>query len=307
MAGPFDITQFWGELAALGTASCWTLASIFFTLVGRKIGAFNLNKLRIPVAVACLGGMLFATGGFADAGSFGTGDYGWLALSGIIGLVLGDSCYFGSLVILGPRRATLLMSAAPVLAALLAWPALGEHLGWIAWTGIFVTLGGIAWVTAERDFHQNKIVTHGSKALGVVLGLGGAAGQAIGLVIAKHVLVGSDISPLLATFTRMVAAGITIWVYAAVRGQIGSTVAVLKERIVVLAVAAGAILGPFVGVWLSLISVKHIEAGVAATIMATVPVLVLPLVVIVYRERVSVRAVIGAIVTVGGVAMLFLR
>jgi drug/metabolite transporter (DMT)-like permease len=307
MTGPFDIAAFWGELAALGTASCWTLASIFFTLVGRKIGAFNLNKLRIPVAVVCLGGILAATGGFAQIGNFSVGDYGWLALSGIIGLVLGDSCYFGALVILGPRRATLLMSAAPVMAALLAWPSLGEHLGWIAWTGIFVTLGGIAWVTAEREFHTNNMKTHGSKAIGVLLGLGGAAGQAIGLVIAKKVLVESEITPLLATFARMVAAGIIIWGYATVRGQIGSTFAVLKERVVWLAVTAGAVLGPFIGVWLSLVSVKHIEAGVAATIMATVPVLVLPMVVLVYRERVSVRAVLGAIVAVGGVAMLFLR
>jgi len=306
MSTPSDTATYWGELAALGTASCWTLASLVFTLIGRRIGAFNLNKLRIPVAVLFLGGMLAATGEFAQAASVGLSDYGWLGVSGVIGLVLGDSCYFGALVILGPRRATLLMSAAPVMAALLAWPSLGEHLGWLAWTGILVTLGGIAWVTAERDFHNNG-ATHGSKTLGILLGFGGAAGQAIGLVIAKKVLVGSAISPLLATFTRMVAAAIVIWAYASVRGQIRSTLSLLRQRVVLLAVIAGAVLGPFIGVWLSLISVKHIEAGVAATIMATVPVLVLPLVVLVYRERVSARAVLGAIVAVGGVAMLFLR
>jgi drug/metabolite transporter (DMT)-like permease len=300
------MSDYFGELAALGTASCWTLASLVFTLAGRRIGAFNLNKLRIPIAAVCLGGMLVLTGGLDALTRLNLGDYGWLALSGVIGLVLGDSSYFAALVILGPRRATLLMSAAPLMAALIAWPFLGETLGWLAWTGIFVTVGGIAWVTAEREF-QGGPRTHGSKALGVLLGLGGAAGQAIGIVIAKKVLVDSDVEPLLATFIRMIAAAAAIWFYAILRGQIRSTLAVLNERRVGIAVTGGAVLGPFIGVWLSLVSVKLIEAGVAATIMATVPVLILPLVILVYKERVSPRAALGAIVAVGGVAMLFLR
>jgi drug/metabolite transporter (DMT)-like permease len=300
------MSSYLGELAALGTASCWTLASLVFTLAGRRIGAFNLNKLRIPIAAICLGGMLVLTGGFGAVARFSMGDYGWLAVSGVVGLVLGDSFYFGALVILGPRRATLLMSAAPVMAALIAWPFLSEWLGWLAWVGILVTLGGITWVTAEREY-QNNAQTHGSKTLGILLGLGGAAGQAIGIVIAKKVLVESNIEPLLATFVRMIAATAAIWFYTVFRGQIRSTLAVLSQRVTAIAVVAGAVLGPFIGVWLSLVSVKHIEAGVAATIMATIPVLILPLVVLVYKERVSMRAVLGAIVTVGGVAMLFLR
>jgi drug/metabolite transporter (DMT)-like permease len=300
------MSSFWGELAALGTASCWTLASLVFTRAGRQIGAFNLNKLRIPIAAICLAGAVVVTGSSHDLMQLARGDVVWLALSGLIGLVLGDSCYFRSLVILGPRRATLLMSSAPVMAALLALVFLGEHLGWIAWLGIAITLAGIAWVTTERDFHSENS-PHGSKAFGVLLGLGGAAGQAIGLVIAKRVLIGSDIAPLVATLLRMIAATVGIWAYALVLGQGRSTVALLGQASVRWVVAAGAILGPFVGVWLSLVSVKHIEAGVAATIMAIVPVLILPLVVLLYRERVTSRAVLGAIVAVGGVAMLFLR
>lgn len=282
------------------------MASLVFTRAGREIGAFNLNKLRIPIAAVCLLGAVIVTGSVHDLGRLTRGDSAWLALSGIIGLVMGDSCYFRSLVILGPRRATLLMSAAPVIAALLALVFLHEHLGWMAWLGIAVTLAGIAWVTAERDF-QSDNSPHGSRTVGVVMGLGGAAGQAVGLVIAKHVLVGSDIAPLAATLVRMIAATVIIWAYAAIAGQTRSTLDVLRRPAVRWVVLAGAVLGPFVGVWLSLISVKYIEAGVAATIMAIVPVLILPLVVLVFRERVTYRAVLGAIVAVGGVGMLFLR
>lgn len=297
---------FWGELAALGTAFCWTLASIVFTRAGRQIGAFNLNKLRIPIAALCLTGALALTATVSHIGRLQVSDSLWLAVSGVIGLVLGDSCYFRALVILGPRRATLLMSSAPVLAALLAWTYLNEGLGWVAWAGILTTLAGICWVTAERD-SQNNEYPHGSRMLGVLLGLGGAAGQAIGLVIARRVMVASDVTPLAGTWVRMIAAAVTIWSYALLRGQARSTLLLLRQLSIARVVIAGAILGPFLGVWLSLIAVKYVEAGIAATIMATVPVLVLPLVVLIYREKVSPRAVLGALVAVGGVAMLFLR
>ena len=105
----------------------------------------------------------------------------------------------------------------------------------------------------------------------------------------------------------MIAAAVTIWTYALLRGQARSTLLLLRQPSIARAVIAGAILGPFLGVWLSLIAVKYVEAGIAATIMATVPVLILPLVVLIYREKVSPRAVFGALVAVGGVAMLFLR
>jgi drug/metabolite transporter (DMT)-like permease len=298
--------RWWGEVAALGTASCWTLASMVFTHGGRRIGPFNLNKLRIPLAALLLGAMLLLTGNQGGWEAIATADYGWLALSGIIGLVLGDSSWFASLVAIGPRRATLLMSTAPVMTALLGWPLLGERLGWLAWTGIIITLGGITWVTAEREFHANGERKH-VHPTAILLGLGGAAGQAVGLVIAKHAIVHSDILPLKATFLRMISAATAIWIFALIRKQGKSTLALMRDRTNMLVVAAGAVLGPFLGVWMSLIAVRHIEAGVAATIMATVPILILPMVILVYKEKVSPRAVFGAILAVGGVALLFWR
>ncbi|GAB4329180.1 MAG: DMT family transporter [Candidatus Zixiibacteriota bacterium] len=298
--------EFWGELAALGTASSWALASMVFTLAGRRIGAFNLNKLRIPMAIVLLGTMLLITGQYVSWRDLSLPGYGWLALSGIVGLTLGDSAYFQSLVLVGPRRASLLMSSSPIMAALIAWPALGERLGTVAWLGIIVSVGGIAWVNAERIRDANNVKSRFDPR-GIVLGLVGAAGQAIGLVIAKHVLVSNDIPPLFATFVRMLAAAVTIWAWAIAHRQVHSTLGVLRDRRAALTVCLGAVLGPFLGVWLSLVAVKHIEAGVAATIMAFFPVLILPVVAIVDKEKLSYRAVIGALVTVAGIAMLFLR
>lgn len=298
--------EFWGELAALGTASCWAMASMVFALAGRRIGAFNLNKLRIPLAVILLGGMLLITGQIVSWRELSVPGYAWLALSGIIGLVLGDSAYFHALVVVGPRRASLLMSSSPIMAALIAWPFLGEKLGAVAWLGIIISVSGIAWVNAERIPDANNVKQR-LDPVGILLGLGGAAGQAIGLVIAKHVLIDNDIPPLFATFVRMAAATVVIWIWAIGHRQVRSTLTLMRDRRSATIVSLGAILGPFLGVWLSLVAVKHIEAGVAATIMAFFPVLILPVVVLVDKERVSYRAVLGAFVTVGGIAMLFLR
>ncbi|HSN54102.1 MAG TPA: EamA family transporter, partial [Candidatus Sulfomarinibacteraceae bacterium] len=63
---------------------------------------------------------------------------------------------------------------------------------------------------------------------------------------------------------------------------------------------------PFLGVSLSLLAVKYTEAGVAATLMALTPVLIIPVSVLVFREQVARPAVLGAVVAVAGSALLFL-
>ena len=67
----------------------------------------------------------------------------------------------------------------------------------------------------------------------------------------------------------------------------------------------GAFFGPFLGVSLSLMAVKFLPAGVAQTIMAVVPVLIIPFVVVINKEKVSLRAVVGACLAVAGVGVLF--
>jgi drug/metabolite transporter (DMT)-like permease len=294
-----------GELAALGTASCWSVGSMFFDAAGRKIGPLNVNKIRILQAVVLLSCALWVVTGRFVPGEISLSRWFWLAGSGIIGLVLGDACFFTSLVILGPRRATLLMAAAPVITALFAWPVLGETLSATAVSGIGLATAGIIWVSSERRGIV-RVERSGSLIAGALWGLGGAAGQAIGLVLAKLGM-GQEVTALEGTFCRMVAAAGFLWVLTLVTGRLVTTLRALRNGSGLLYSLGGAFVGPFIGVWLSLIAVKNTEAGVAATIMATVPVLVIPLEMIVHGERSSFRAVFGALITVGGVGILFLR
>jgi drug/metabolite transporter (DMT)-like permease len=99
---------------------------------------------------------------------------------------------------------------------------------------------------------------------------------------------------------------IIIWAFSAFRGTIGQTVQASKNKKAILFSLAGAFAGPFLGVWMSLVAVANIKAGIAATLNATTPVLIIPTIIFVYHEKVTWRAVIGAIVAISGVALLFL-
>jgi len=299
--------QFTGELAALATAILWSFTSIFFTLASQRIGSYHLNKVRIPLAVFFLAGMLLLKSGRLLPPDVQNESYYYLIASGIIGLSIGDFFLFSSFVVLGTRLTMLIFASSPILAALMAWMMLGEHLGFLAIFGILLTIGGIIWVVSERQPSTQKNQPKIRKKLfpGVLLALGAGAGQAAGLVLAKAGMEG-NLDPLPATFIRMSAAAIAVWMFGFIRNDNLQTLKKLNTRKTWLFTIGGSICGPFLGVWLSLISVKHTEAGIAAAIMATVPVIVIPLVIFVFKEKVSSRAVIGAFITVAGVAILFL-
>jgi len=232
----------------------------------------------------------------------------FLIASGVIGLSIGDFFLFSAFVMLGTRLTLLVFSVSPIITALIAWIFLGETIGIWGLTGIALTLSGVAWVSMERRVEiaaPTKETAH-KKGLGLLMALGGASGQAIGLVLAKAGM-SEGVTPLPATFIRMLSAAAAVWLFGLLRGDSAELVTVIKNRRAILLALGGSVCGPFLGVWMSLVSIRHTETGIAAAIMATVPVLVIPLVILVYKEKVSARAVIGAVITVAGIFLLFLK
>jgi drug/metabolite transporter (DMT)-like permease len=293
-----------GQLAALGTAVCWAFSALAFAAAGRRMGVLPLNLIRLVMA---LGFLIVATWGLrglplpVDASPHA---WGWLSVSGLIGFVFGDLCLFRAYVLIGPRIASLMLSLAPLLTALIGWLVLGETLSGRDALGMALTVSGISWAVLERKPPAEGEPERRPGRAGLALGFCGALGQAGGLVLSKLGMGSYDV--VAATQVRVIA-GIAGYVLllAAVRGWPRMAEA-LRDRRGLGYATIGAFFGPFLGVSLSLFAVRHTVSGVAASIMALQPVLIIPLVMLLHRERVGVGGVAGALVAVAGVALLFL-
>jgi drug/metabolite transporter (DMT)-like permease len=298
------LENYLGEIAALGTSVCWTFTSIFFTLSGRKVGSVIVNRARLLLAVGFLSvtHYLVLGGWLPDQANLYR--WFWLGLSGVIGLALGDGFLFQAFVLIGPRRSMLLMALVPIISTLTAWLFLGETLSAVEIVAIGLTVGGVAWVVSEREANGLR-VDRRQYWLGVLAGLGGAFGQALGLVASKQGMVG-DFPALSATLMRMLVAAAIIWGFTLLRGRAGRTLKALANRQVGLSILGGAIAGPFLGVWLSLLAVSLTQVGIAATLMALSPILLLLPSHWIFKERISLQSVVGTMGAIVGVTITFL-
>jgi drug/metabolite transporter (DMT)-like permease len=296
-----------GEIAALVVSFCWSTTSVQFTLAGRRIGSEAVNRLRLALAALFLSlthlllyGRLWPI--YAEPFR-----WAWLGLSGTLGLVLGDGCLFQALLVIGPRLAVLLQTLVPVISAVVAWVLLGEALLPVEIGAILLTVSGVAWVVSEREQGPNSPIERDKRqyALGVLLGVVGALGQSLGLVAAKYGLV-DDFSALSATVIRMVVAMGVIWLLALARGQAGATWRALRDKKASLFVAGGSLTGPTIGVWLSMFALQNAPVGIASTLMALSPIIMIPLAHRIFHERSSGRAIVGTVVALTGAVIIFL-
>ena len=294
---------FIGEFAALVAAFFWGFGALLFEAAGTRIGAFQTNILRLLIGCILLSLTLYLQVGAFFPMHASQDNYFWLGLSGVVGLAIGDGALFYAIVILGPRLSTLLLSLAPPITTIAAWIFLGESLETLALIGIIVTISAIAWVVSEK--HGNEFI-RGSKTVGVFLGIIAALGQGVGVILAKIGLTGG-IDSLSATLIRMLPAAVLLWGIAAVSRKAVPTILALRDKVAAVIVILGSIVGPFVGVWLSIVAVKHTEAGIASTLLATVPVLLIPMEFFIHKRVPSLRGVLGALLAVAGVALIFLR
>jgi drug/metabolite transporter (DMT)-like permease len=293
-----------GELAALATSFFFAFTALIFTKTGRMVGSQVTNRMRLTFALIYLIVLNLMLFGEPLPFSAESSRWLWLSLSGIIGLSLGDAFLFRSLVAVGPRLGTLLLSLAPIFGSIIAWIFFGEILSALQITGIVLALAGIAWVVLSHQEPPNT--PHGHTRRGVIFGVLAGLGQAVGLVLSKQGMFG-EFSPFQANAIRMLAGVIFIWVWTLFESQLRATFTALREKPAVLGwLALGAFVGPVLGVTSSLLAVQHAEIGVASTLMALPPVIVLPISYFVFKEKVGWQAVLGTILAIAGVAVLFL-
>lgn len=290
-----------GESAALGTACCWAVTALAFESAGRRVGSLPVNLIRLLLGFGFLVPLAWIRRGEPFPWDASGHAWLWLGMSGFVGFTLGDLCLFRAFVIIGSRLSVLLMSLVPPMTALLGWLLLGEMLTGREWVGMALTVGGVMWVVRERV--PDPVVGHRPPSTrGVLLALGGAIGQAVGFVMSKEGIGSYD--AFAANQIRVLAGIAGFVVIFTAGGWWPRFVQALRHPPAMTRTAIGAFFGPFLGVSLSLFAVQHTSTGVAATIMAITPVLMLPAA---WRrgERVTLRAALGALLAVAGTAILF--
>ena len=300
-----------GELISIGVAFSWTATAILSEFGSKRLGNLTLNVLRMMLALlfsivllCAVVGSPFPSGGSMEA-------YGWMLLSGLVGYVIGDFCLFQCYIIIGSRFGQLFMTLAPLAAALMAWITLGQQMNRMSILAMLITLSGICISVLGRGEHHR--VSLKLPLNGVLYAIGAALCQGIGLVLSK---IGMDcydtsqmpewIVPFSANFFRCIAGltGFTILLY------FHDGMAPLKEAFhdgkgMTVAIAT-TIFGPFVGVGFSLMAVQYTSAGIASTLMALTPIIILLPTYWLFHQLITWKAVVGAVISVVGVSLFFL-
>ncbi len=292
-----------GEIAALITAVCWALNGIAFESAGKKIGSLSLSYIRLFIAFLLLSISAFFMRGIALPVDADLNNWIWLFVSGIIGFVLGDIFLFQAYIEIGSRISLLIMSAAPPLTALIGFIFLKERISLLGLLGIFITMTGIAIVILSKNTEENK-VQFNRPIKGIIYASIGAFGQALGLIFSK-IGVG-DYNPLAATQIRIIAAALVMTVIITKNKKWPEIIESMKNKSAMPALIAGSIFGPFIGVTFSLLAVKYAATGIVSSITSISPIVIIPASILIFKEKVTPKEVLGAAISIVGVILLFL-
>lgn len=307
------MSEYFGELAGLMAAICWTATALAFESAGKKIGSLSVNLIRLIMAIVLLGIYTWISRGLFLPVDASIHHWKYLALSGIIGFAIGDLLLFEAYVVIGARTSMLIMSFTPPITGIIGWIIMGEQMSFQNLLGMGITLTGIVLVVINRNKLNKKNNPEKSPKdkkrisyyfIGVLLAFGGAVGQATGLVLSKFGM--QDYDAFAATQIRVIAGTIGFVIIFFLMRRWKKVFAALKNRKAMKGVTIGAFFGPFLGVSFSLLAVQNTLTGIASTLMALVPVMIIPPAVIFFKEKVNAMEIIGAIIAFVGVGMFFL-
>ena len=293
-----------GQAAALATALCWTLNALAFESAGKEVGSLAVNYIRLFIAFLLLSITSFFTRGFLLPLDAGYHTWFWLLVSGLAGFVLGDLFLFEAFVQIGSRISLLIMSASPPLATLAGFLMMGEKISLLNLTGMLVTMSGISLVVLIKNPRQGQKVKLNRPVKGLVYASVGALGQALGLTFSKFGM--GSYNPLAATQIRLIAAVFTFTILITVRKKWREIGSAFRRKKALGQITVGAVLGPFIGVTLSLVALQHAPTGIVSSLTSTSPVLIIPFSILIYKEKILPKEIAGALISILGVILIFL-
>ena len=320
-----------GIVLALATLVCWSISPFFFTNMGKRVGPFTTNLLRLSLAFAVLAALVAACAlAGVDMALPRPASWFWLIASGSLGLAIGDAFLYQAFVTLGPERTSQVQTLAPAATAVAAWFFLKEYLTLGQAAGMGLILAGVFLATTSAARRKTALLAAEARSEGAILDVdgpvshgtqGGPIGntlwtgmmaavwsalfQGVGTVMARQAFVGqADLHPLTATAIRIGSGASVLWIYARARGPIGPVLGAWREPKVLRLLLAGTFFGPLVGMLCYLAALKHAPAGVVTTITFMAPLLIIPIGAGLYGTRVTTGAILGTLLSVAGVALL---
>ncbi len=310
-------STYWGEIVALFTALSWSIGVFPFTEASRRMNPNAVNHFRMLLAMVSLGILLMLLYRLNPKELFTSAlpqHWFWFGLSGVVGLALGDYFGFTSYAILGTRLASVFSTLAPGAALILSYFMLNETINFLGILGMAITISGIVWINMSKK-EQSKIAKSefGSTKKGIVMGILAALCQGFGLVFAKmgmsFTINDQNITSIHATFIRLFVSVVVTYGLTIGRGKLKeiNQPIILNQNNGIKYLIAGTFFGPTLGVVLSMYAVSLINVSVAQTLFSLVPVMVLPLAILFYREKISIKSAIGAVVAISGVVILIWR
>lgn len=325
-------TMLLGETISLFVALSWTITALFAEVGSKRMGSLPFNVVRMSISLLFLSITVWLTMGtpyprFADAST-----WIYLLLSGIVGYVIGDYCLMQGYILIGSRFGQLFMTLSAPSAALTALLFLGERMRVIAIVGMIITLTGIILSVFSKDGGDSHSVHLKLPLKGVFYAAMAGIGQGIGLVISKvgllhyedavssvglsemsvpdgallHVPLSISI-PFAATLIRAYIGLVGFFVVLIVFNQDGlkKLHRAVSDRKAMLCVLGSTVFGPFLGVSASLLATLYTNVGIAQTIFALTPVLIIAPAALLFKQRVTFWEVVGAIISVVGVSLFF--
>lgn len=300
-----------GELISIGVAFSWTATALLSEFGSKRLGNLTLNVLRMALAIIFAMVMFWVVLGTPLPAGITMEACGWMLLSGLVGYVIGDYCLFQCYIIIGSRYGQLFMTLAPLAAALMAWITLGQEMNGMSILAMIVTLAGISISVLGRGEHHK--VSLKLPLNGVLFAIAAALCQGIGLVLSK---IGMDhydttatpawVIPFSANFLRCIAGIIGFGILLYFREGLSPLREALHDRKGMAVATATTIFGPFVGVGFSLMAVQYTEAGIASTLMALTPIIIILPSYWLFQQKITWKAVVGAFISVIGVSLFFL-
>ncbi len=295
-----------GEGAALTAALIWSFTLCIYRFHAHDLPANTINLFKNVVAFLCLSGMILILNR-----PFPQEHHLWLLLmgSGVIGLVISDSCMFAALKRLGAQTTAAIQCLAPPLAAALALWAHDEVISTSKITGMLLTVLSVAGVILMARSPHGAEPQH--RRQGLILALVAATAQAIGMVMAKGPL--NEIDPatglrkldvFMGTLIRLAPAVIVLLLISWQRGRHAQWDKLIHppRRLAYLGIAS--LLGSFIGLLLLTIGITYSSVGVATTLSATFPIWIIPVSYLFLGEKARPGQILCTVLAVVGVSLL---